>query len=253
MELLARAALSNFSPTLVADTKVSWENLLFSLDIQPKATKFTPRTIDISEVFRRLQELIPDFTPELESFSKRHMTQRNEELHSGATPFLDSKVASWLPTFYQACTVLLESMGDSLERFLGSAEAAVAEVMIDAAKDESAKSIRQSVKAHKVVWGNNSTEERERLGLQSSTWATRQNGHRVLCPACNCAAILSGSPLAAPQKAITEDEITETQEYLPSRFECVACRLKISELSQLSAVGLGDPFKATFTYNANDY
>ena len=252
LELLARAALSNVSPTLVADSKVDWHNVLFSLGIQPKIRKYSPRAIDISEVFVRLQELIQDFTPDLATFCKGHMTRRNEELHSGATPFVDVSVTSWLPNYYEACAVLLESLGDSLDRFLGSAEACVATAMIEAAQDESAKSIGKEISAHKTVWDNKSDEEKEPLVLQSSTWATRQSGHRVPCPACNCVAILSGSAIAAPSQTFTDDEIIETQEYLPSRFECVACNLKISGLSQLSAAGLGDPYIAKFTYDINE-
>ena len=254
LELLARAALSTFSPALVAETKNNWDSLLYALDIQPNTTNFIPRAIDISEVFNRLQKLIPDFTPELESFCRRHMAKRNEELHSGGTPLVGVSTASWLPTYYQACIVLLSSMGKGIEQFLGSTEVNVAEAMIDAAKDESAKSIKGAIHAHKVVWDNNDIDEQESLALQSSTWATRQDGHRVSCPACDCAAILTGSAIAPPLKAITgDDEITETQEYLPSRFECVACSLKIHGLSQLSAAGLGDTYNATFIYDANVY
>ena len=253
LELLARAALCTISPTLVADANGNWNQLLYALGIEPKIANFVPRSIGIPEVFVRLQELIPEFTPELESICKRHMTKRNEELHSGATPFVDAGVASWVPDYYRACEVLLQSMGDSLERFLGSDEAGVAVAMIAAANDESAKSIGKAVNAHKMVWDNNSTEEQERLANLSLTWAIRQSGHRVLCPACNCQAMLSGSAITPPVRRITDDEITETQEYLPSRFECVACRLKISGLSQLSVVGLGDPYNATFTYDINDF
>ena len=253
LELLARAALSNFSPTLLADSKANWNNLLYSLGNQPKAKSFTPRAIDISEVFGRLQDLLQDFTLELEAFCRGHLSKRNEELHSGATPFVSVNETSWLPTYYRACAVLLDSMEDDLERFLGSAEATVAEAMIEAAKDESAKSIKQAISAHKLVWDNNSSEDKESLALQSLTWATRQTGHRVPCPACECVAILSGSPIAPPLRTITEDEVTETQEYLPSRYECVACNLKISGLSRLSVAGLGDTFNAKFTYDVNDY
>ena len=218
LELLARAALANISPTLVADSKTSWNNLIYSLGIQPKATNFSPRAIDISEVFDRLEELNQDFTPELKTFCKSHLSKRNQELHSGAAPFVGIKVTSWLPTYYQACEVLLQSMKDGLERFLGEGEAAFAGRIIAAARDESAKSIRQAVNAHKLVWDNNSIEDKQRLSIQSSTWAIRQDGHRAQCPSCDCAAILSGSAIAPPIKTITEDEITETQEYLPSRF-----------------------------------
>ena len=253
LELLARAALSNFSPTLLADSKGSWNNLLYSLGNQPKAKNFTPRAIDISEVFGRLQEVIRDFTPELQAFCRGHLSKRNEELHSGATPFVGVNETSWLPTYYRACAVLLESMKDDLERFLGSSETAVAKAMIVAAKDESAKSIRQAINAHKLVWDTNSSEDKENLALQSSTWATRQTGHRVSCPACKCIAMLSGLPIAPPLRRITEDEVTETQEYLPSRFECVACGLKITGLSRLSVAGLGDTFNAKFSYGVDEY
>ena len=252
LELLARAALSNFSPTLLADSKGSWHNLLYSLGNQPKAKNFTPKSIDISEVFGRLQELIQDFTPELESFCRGHLSKRNEELHSGNTPFVAVNETSWLPTYYRACAVLLESMKDDLGRFLGSTEAPVAEAMIEAAKDESAKSIKEAINAHKLVWDNNSSEDKESFALQSLTWATRQDGHRGSCPACECVAMLSGSPIAPPSRTITEDEVTETQEYLPSRFECVACGLKITGLSRLSVAGLGDTYNATFTYGVDE-
>ena len=43
------------------------------------------------------------------------------------------------------------------------------------------------------------------------------------------------------------------QRVLPAKFECVACQLKISGLSQLSACGLGAPYKSTTTYNAADF
>jgi hypothetical protein len=40
---------------------------------------------------------------------------------------------------------------------------------------------------------------------------------------------------------------------LPSSFECVACNLKISGISKLSACGLGDAFTATSTFSASKF
>ncbi len=54
-------------------------------------------------------------------------------------------------------------------------------------------------------------------------------------------------------QSIKDDQITETQQYLPSKFECIACGLKISGLSQLSVANLGDAYKATFTFDAAEY
>jgi hypothetical protein len=111
----------------------------------------------------------------------------------------------------------------------------------------------KSIAAHKTVWESKDTNERTKLTTQASTWATRQAGHRVVCPACGNDALLTGTPIAAPFRKLDGDLIIETQEYLPSRFECVACQLKISGLSQLNACGLGSTFKATFSFDAADY
>ena len=257
LELIARASLSNISPTLVADVgnnrQNNWHNLLYALNIQPTSKNFVPKSVDISEVFRRLQELVPNFTPELRDICIGHVNKRNAELHSGATPFVGTVLNSWIPDFYRSCAALLDSMNDDLDRFFGSAEAQFARTVIDASQDESAKSIKRAIDAHKVVWDNNTNPEKDVLVSLSLTWATRQTGHRIQCPACDCVAILTGAATAPASKTITEDEITEVQEFLPSRFECVACSLKISGLSQLSAAGLGDPYYATFTYDASDY
>ena len=64
---------------------------------------------------------------------------------------------------------------------------------------------------------------------------------------------MHGSAIAPPTQGIENDVITETQQYLPSVFECIACGLKISGLSQLSAADLGDAYTATTTYDATDY
>ena len=250
LELLARAALAYISPTLLADPR-DWNNLYHSLGFQPKASKFVPRSIDIATVFNRLGEVIAEFGPELERFAIHHMSRRNDELHSGNTPFDSIKTSGWLPTYYKTSQVLLGSMKKNLEDLVGSEEAEIATTIIAASDDETAKAVMQTIHAHTIVWKNRS--DKEDLALQASVWATRHVGHRAKCPACGCDAILTGTPIAAPLKSIKADEITETQQYLPSKFECVACGLKISGLSHLNACGLGDAYKATTTYDALDY
>lgn len=252
LELLARAALSRVSPVLLADTRPNWNNLAYSIGIYPAAPNFVPRAIDISEVFRRLRELNPQFTVELEGFSIGHMARRNEELHSGATPFADSKVTSWLPTYYRACAVLLESMGHSLDQFLGPSEAPAATIMIKAATDKSAQSVRKSVEAHKQVWEGKSDAEKEQLRRHAASQLTYSSS-TVVCPACGSKAVISGDPIAPAVRSIDGDTIEERQEYLPSKFKCVACSLKIAGLSHLGAAGLGDPYNTIYRQDLNDY
>ena len=72
-------------------------------------------------------------------------------------------------------------------------------------------------------------------------------------PACGSTAIVTGEAMVAPTTVLRDDQITETQYYLPSRFECIACGLKISGLSQLQASSLGDTYKVTREFDAVDY
>jgi hypothetical protein len=251
LEFLARASLANISPALLAEPK-SWSNLYFSLGHTPNAPKFIPKSIDITEVFARLRDTIPTFTSELEGFSAQHVSRRNEELHAGSTPF-DGLSTSWLARFYETSSVLLASMGEELSLLVGDKEVKVAGELISASKDESAKAVAKAISAHKTVWESKDAEEQQKLTRQASVWATRQAGHRVHCPACANEALVFGSPISEPIRKLDGDLIIEAQEYLPSKFECVACQLKITGLSQLSACGLGATYKSTSTYDAAEY
>lgn len=251
LEFLARATLSNFSPAFLADPK-DRNNLYFALGHNPTASKFIPRSIDVSSVLTRLREILPSFTPELEGDSAKHLNRRNEELHSGSTPF-DGLNTNWLANFYQVCTVLLASVGETLSFLFGIEEAKVAKTLIAASQDESAKSVMKAIAGHKTVWESKDASAHKKATSQASIWATRQAGHRVICPACANDALVVGAPISEPLRKLDGNLIVEVQEYLPAKFECVACNLKISGLSQLSACNLGHTYKSTSTYDAAEY
>lgn len=168
-------------------------------------------------------------------------------------PFEGVSSSTWLPSFYRSCEVLGKSLDMSLKDLFGDDEAKVAKQVMSAAKDAAANSVKGSISAHKTVWESKPAPERAKLGVQAEVWAKRQDGHVVNCPACASKALLHGDPITEPKKTIKDDLITETQTCLPTKFECIACNLKISGLSQLAASGLGDPFKKTSTYDAADY
>jgi hypothetical protein len=210
-------------------------NFYFALRRTSTAPKFIPRSIDVTIVLTRLREVIPDeFTPEQHGFAAQHFSRRNEELHTGSTPF-DGVKTDWLGPFYLTCTILLKSIGESLSLLVGGNNAKIAETLIAASIDESAKAVMKAIAAHKTVWDATDPAEREKAARQASTWATRQSGHRVVCPACASDALLAGTPISEPQRTLDDDLIVETQQYLPAKFECIACHLKIAGLSQLSA------------------
>lgn len=251
LELVARAALAHISPALLADHK-DWNNLYFALRFSPKANKFVPRSHDIGAVFDRLADILPGFDPTLKGFALAHLAKRNEELHSGRTPF-DGGSSEWLAQYYETCDVLLKSLGENLELLFGQDEAKAARALIAAAKDQSAKAVGQALEAHKTVWQGKSNAEREQLAQQASVWATRHEGHRVKCPSCGSDAIVTGEAVAPPITDLRENLIIESQSFLPSKFECVACGLKILGLAKIAASGLGQTYTATLTYEVAEY
>lgn len=251
LEFLARAALANIHPTLLADAK-DWNNIYYALGHTPTASKYLPRSIDTAAVLSRLRDILPAFTTELEGFAAQHINRRNEELHAGSTPF-DGLPTTWLAGFYLTCSVLLEAAGEDLGFLVGAEEAAFAKQLIDASRDQSAKAVAKAIAAHKTVWESKDAAERAKLERQASVWATRQDGHRVKCPACGNDSLVTGTPVSAAIRKLEGDLIVETQDYLPSKFECVACQLKIAGLSQLTACDLGATYKSTSTYDAAEY
>jgi hypothetical protein len=252
LELLARAALSKFSPALLADA-ASWHNLSYGLGYTPKVAKFLPKSIATADVLTRLNELLPEFDEELRKFCLIHTGNRNAELHSAEMPFEGVGTSTWLPSFYRSCEVLGKSLDTSLSDLFGKDEEKAAKKVMAAAKDAAANSVKGSISAHKTVWERKPEPERTKLATQAEVWARRQDGHVVNCPACASKALLYGDPITEPKKTIKDDFITVTQTCLPANFVCVACDLRISGLSQLAASGLGDPFKKTITYDAADY
>jgi hypothetical protein len=253
LELLARAALANVHPALLADPDRSGTHLVSALGFEPIVKRFSPRSIAVTEVFTRLVAMLPEFSTEHEGFGILHTGRRNAELHSGEMGFDGVKGASWQPRFYQTCTVLLASMGLTLEEFVGADEAKVAEAIMAAAADESAKAVKVDVEAHAKVWQAKVEGERATLAAQAEVWATRQSGHRVQCPACNSISLVTGGPVSAPVRKLEDDEIVERQEYLPGHFECIACGLKIAGLSRLAVVGLAGRYTNTQVYDAAEY
>jgi hypothetical protein len=252
LELLARAALGQVSPTLLAEPR-EWENHVYALGLNPKKSRFVPKSRDMNVLASILQEVVHNFDKTHADFVVAHMAKRNEELHSSTSPFANVASSTWLPTYYESCEKLLTSLGSSLKTFFGEEQARSATTMIAAAKDKSAKSVVKAIKTHTLAWNVKSKQDRDKAAAQAAVWATRHDGHRVTCPSCGSTAIVVGAPISAPSKSLKDEQIVEVQDHLPSLFECIACSLKIAGLPQLHAAGLGNAYTKTRYFDPSDY
>jgi len=252
LEMILRSTVAYTSPVLLADTK-DWNNTLYALGQRESLGKLSPKSIDITEVISRLETLVPNFNREIANFCVLHLQRRNAELHSGALPFDPLSTSAWLPQFYAAIHVLLQAQGRSVAQLFGDQEAATATTLIEAMKDDAAKSVRGTISAHKTIWNDKSDAERETLAKNASVLSTRSDGHRVTCLACESIALLHGSPAGAESSVYKDGMIVIREPMLPSSFECKACSLKIVGYSKLNACGFGGTFTSTSHIDPVDY
>lgn len=252
LEMLVRAGVAATSPVLVAENR-DWNNLLYALGTDPQKQKFIAKSAPVTELVIRAQDLCSGFTREHANFCTSHIARRNSEVHSGSLPFENLGSSAWLPMFYSVCSVLLEEIGENLESLFGSEIAEQAKEDIEALQDDTAKSVKSTISAHKTVWSSKLDTEKEQLRKQAESVSLRHYGHRTECPSCSCTALVTGKAAGAPKRTVDDDGITERQLMKPESFQCVACGLKITGYSKLLAAGLGDAYTSTSQYDALEY
>ena len=250
LEFLARASLAHVSPLLLAE-KNSWRNLTYALGKNPTAMGFSPKSVSTHEALSRLKELIAEFNEEKFNFCVQHIERRNREFHSGELAFVNLGTSEWLPRFYTACKVLLQSMDKELEDLI--TDPTIAMNLISEYNNTAASRVKHDIEAHKQVWLNKSSQEKHVASEQAAHLANRHDGHRVQCPACNSQALLQGDPSGTVVTEVIGDELKQRQTMLPASFACTACDLRISGYSNLSASGLGDAFTATYAYSVAEF
>ena len=253
LEILTRAALAHVSPTLLADCK-DWKNLVYAIRGETITKGHLPHSLTARDVRHRLKELVPSFAGEVENFCASHAQRRNSEMHSGQLPFVSVSTNEWLPKFYSACSVLLNSMDKELSDLFSESAVVQAQARIESLEASARLTVEQDIENYKMAWLALEPELRNEASSDANSWAKRSSGHRVECPACGSNALIQGAPTGGTISIDTQEgNVIQKQSQLPSSFECRACRLRISGLTKLSACGLGYVFFETYTYTAAEY
>ncbi len=252
LEVIARAAVANISPTLLAESKnEGWRNIYHALGHDTTAMGLAHTSIGTRQVLSILKELLPEFTKELFDFCVAHTTRRNAELHSGEAAFEKIGNAEWLPKFFASGDVLLRAQGKTIEDVFEDPDSA--KEMIRSLGDEAAKAVDRDIKLHKARWAKTPPDEQATSQAAATAWATKAAGHRVTCPACNCQSLVRGATQGAVTTEYGDEVIVQRQTMLPATFECSACGLKISGYSKLLACGLGDTYTATERFSPSEF
>src|SRR3984885_12705412 len=128
LELLARAALAQIHPVLLADPKEP-DNIQYAFGIIPKNV---PKSIPAKALFARCSVFVKGFTDKMSGHCLIMADRRNSELHSGAAAFEGIDNSKWLPATYEATEALLNHLRRGFTDFLGDEHGRVA---IEALKD----------------------------------------------------------------------------------------------------------------------
>jgi len=254
LELLARSALSNISPTLLAEPDKEHQNLLHALNLGSLKTQ--RKSISTIQVLMLCQTLITDFTEVNFKVSSALINRRNEEVHSGTAAFEEYPTQQWIAGFYKCCKILCEFQGESLNSLFGDEIQKEADLILSDAAEEVVGKTKALIAAHKKVYENKSIESIEILkedAQKTSDKLAQRGHHRVQCPSCLCTATIIGEPYGKENIEHIEAQIIVKQSILPTKFQCLACELKLNGYYALSAAGIANYYTRRTKYTPEEY
>lgn len=254
LELLLRSAVSNVSPTLLAEPHRDHQNLLHALNLgSPKSRKIS---IGTAQVLSLCQILIKEFTDSEFKTCSAIINQRNEELHTGGNAFGEYPTQYWIAGFFKSCKILCEAQGESLDSLFEDEIKQEVERIIEETEKETISQTKSSIAAHTKVYEEKSDEEKLAKKIEAEKYSNdlvSSGHHRVDCPACGCKAIISGEPYGKENVQTIDGEIIVRQSMLPTRFVCKACDLKLNGYSSLAAADLANYFTRRRIYSPEAY
>lgn len=252
MELLARAALAQISPTLLAEPG-NPSNLLYALGLRDESCN--PKSIIMNKVIGLCGELVPEFNSDLQKLATLMTERRNEELHTGGGGFAEYNIDNWIAGYYRACQVLGSFLGETLETLFGKDIAKEAEGIIVEDVEKVKKSVLDKISARKKTFEedqkNNPKEIEKRIETAKSVVQSKTHAgyHRVTCPCCGNEAVVYGKESTNSHETIDGDEVRVVNDVMANSFQCDVCKLRLTSYAELKAANLPLHYTNTYYYD----
>ena len=241
--MVARAALSQVNPCLLADVRPSSDetaaNLFFACGI--RVGDKPAISIAASTVFKRCRVLMPDFTDAEVKWCIDFASKRNEELHAGSSPYSTFTAERWLTDYYRIMKILLLFLGLDLSYMFGTETATVAESMVAAQSAHIKKQTLDSIQSARVVLLGLTPEEIANRAAR--TGLSDRNSKRVTCPTGSHECVITGETTHVSAPRLDEDgDIVVTRTIIPTNLVCLVCGLRLETHPALIEAGVGTPF-----------
>jgi hypothetical protein len=224
LELLARAALAQIHPVLLADPKHQ-DNIHYAFGIVPENV---PKSVQAKTVFARCSVFIQGFTDKMSGHCLIMADRRNSELHSGAAAFEGIDNSKWLPATYdEHGRVAVEALRDR--------------------RDTIKKDVQEKLAAARKFYAEQTlewkTERTAKADPATDALVRSSRFARVCsCPACKNKAIVSGESVTRSPVKIDEALGTIKREVrvLPNLLRCPLCNLNLNGFQELNEAGVGE-------------
>lgn len=250
LELLGKAALSSFHPSLVADP--NHLESLFSASGINIGTDI--KTITAKTLYIRLGHISRYFDTKVKDFCDAISLRRNAELHSGEAPFQDMHLDAWESRYWHAAQIILDILSSSLEEWLGADMARAPKEVVNEAEVAAVHAAKERVDQAEEHFKKRRKKDRDSAINDSMTkyayhypslfkWVG-DHEWEVECPACTSQAFLAGASYG--EEVLDEEFSEESWEeevekyYGAEEFRCPVCDLHLDSRAEIEAVGI-DP------------
>ncbi|MFD2327999.1 hypothetical protein ACFSR7_01985 [Cohnella sp. GCM10020058] len=248
MELLGKAVLAYKHPSLIVDPNEP-TGFLVAIN-ESQSTDF--KIITAKTVFESLQNLVnvPRFDADTKKFCMTLANLRNEELHSGALPFVGTIMDHWLPKFWDVCKIVLVFQNKTLRELLGPREAEAAEKIIQARSVSLKELIEARILRHRTEVRRKYEGQIPSEVLKVKPLLTDDDQETINFPSCGGEAIIYGEVLDEGSEYRDEEEpwiVFQDHLYEITSLKCRICDLKLNNLDEVIAAGLHQTFEKTVT------
>jgi hypothetical protein len=246
IEFISRGALCFVHPALNAAP--DQESMLFACGQVPRSSA---KTIDLSEVIKRLHRLIPNITEDEISKIRTLIDARNGELHGDHADLSQLRADKIMPSIYSFIVKVANFSNENLSTLLGPSDAELANKTADAMTKDRSKRVSDLIRVCKERFFSLDQEDQKNKRSASTTKiisAVLTSGHHVLydqkCPACAEKGQLFAAPVGRSGPFLKGDELVQEVRIIPMQYQCKCCGLEIKGLDELMAAGFSHEYRS---------
>ncbi len=258
LELLGKAALAAIHPSLVADPS-HLDSLLAAVGHShggAAVRSIMAKTL----LLDRLPRVVKGFDKRATEFCMLLTARRNEELHSGAVPYIGVHIESWVPSYWLVSSTILLAYGKTLEDWLGTAEAKLARDVIATAMTALEQAVLGRIADRRAWFDTTYPAKSQRRGVirdeVKRNWGIMEPFGRMVgdatqqqqCPACESVGALTGDEYDSEVYDTAPDYDTPPGRYINRQYEslafrCRACGLPLDGRQEIEIADLPTEFE----------